>query len=97
MPATLDGVDRLDDLIEKARHHKMSAKEVYEQRVSFIWGMQKLSEPGYTVEEIKAMLAERGYVDPDLCTQKGSDKMCDDPECPVWKGKLIQIDRGERW
>lgn len=75
----------LQDLLDKARHRKMSPKEHYEQKVSFIWGMQKLSEPGFSVEQIKAALAEQGVLDPDLCTNKAGGAVCDDPNCPLWK------------
>lgn len=53
--------------IEKARTHVMTAQERYEQMVSFIWGMQKLSRPGYSHEQIKVMLAAHGVTDPKEC------------------------------
>lgn len=76
----------LEELLELARHYKMTPKERYDQRVSFIYGMQKLSEPGYTVEQIKAALAEQGVLDPALCTdQNNGDILCRDPNCPLWR------------
>lgn len=53
----------LSALLENARKHKMSPKEVYEQRVSWIYG-QLNPDTGLTKEQIKARLAEEGIVDP---------------------------------
>lgn len=50
-------------LLENARRHKMSPKEAYEQRVSWIFG-QFNPDTGVTKEQIRARLAEEGIVDP---------------------------------
>lgn len=54
----------LREALDKAKLHVMTPKERYEQMVSFIYGMQRLSEPGLSIEEIKAMLAKGGTVEP---------------------------------
>lgn len=36
---------RLLELIERARHHKMTPEEVFEQRVSFVYGQQDHDNP----------------------------------------------------
>lgn len=48
--------ERLRELIEKARHHKMTPEEKFEQRVSFVYGQQDHDKPGLTKDEIRQML-----------------------------------------
>jgi hypothetical protein len=56
--------DRLiADLIATHLPRKMTAKEAYDQRVSFIYG-QLPEESTTTIEQIKEHLAEQGMVDP---------------------------------
>lgn len=59
-----DMSDTTKALLEKARKHVMTAKESYEQRVSFIWGQMKPESP-VTREEIKQYLATVGIHDPE--------------------------------
>ena len=54
----------LAEALERARTHVMTPKEAYEQKVSWIYGMQKLSTPGMTIEQIKEHLARQGVFDP---------------------------------
>jgi len=63
-PSPFSSDPKLNELVEKARHHKMTPKEIYEQKVSWIYGMQDLDKPGMSIEEIKAHLAKQGIVDP---------------------------------
>lgn len=54
--------DRLRDLIERARHHKMTPEEKFEQRVSFVYGQQSHRGPQRTKDEIRRHLIEiHGY------------------------------------
>lgn len=58
--------ESLDDLLAKARLHKMTPKEIYEQKVSWLMGMSgKLSDPMPTREQVVKALAEMGIVDPE--------------------------------
>lgn len=50
----------LEAAIKKARHHKMSAREKFEQRVSFVYGQQDHDKPGKSKDEIRQMLADSG-------------------------------------
>ena len=46
-------------LIERARHHKMTPEEKFEQRVSFVYGMQDFGNPKpRTKDEIRAHMIE---------------------------------------
>ena len=55
----------LDVALEIARLHKMTPKEIYEQRISWIQGAGKLSDPMPTREYVVRLLAEHGIVDPE--------------------------------
>lgn len=61
----------LQALLDKAKGHVMTPKEQYEQMISFVYGMQKLSAPGLTHDEIKAMLELHGVYDPDKLVAHG--------------------------
>lgn len=50
----------LQALLDKARSHVMTPEEIFEQKVSFIWGMQSMSSPGYSQEQIREMLIADG-------------------------------------
>lgn len=53
--------------IEKARHYVMTPKDVYEQRLSWIWGeinMNRSDDDLVSKDQIKALLAKQGIVDP---------------------------------
>lgn len=50
----------LEAAIERARHYKMSPRERFEQKVSFVYGMQDFDAPGRSKDEIRRMLAEHG-------------------------------------
>jgi len=47
----------LDALIERARHHKMTPQEVFEQRVSWVWGMLDKDDKR-TKDDIRAALVD---------------------------------------
>jgi len=50
--------EELDRLIERARNHKMTPHERFEQRVSFVYGQQDWSSPHQrTKDEIRQHLA----------------------------------------
>jgi len=51
-------------MLEKAKLHKITPKEAYEQKVSFVYGQLMDCNPSITKEEIKRHLAEMGCVDP---------------------------------
>ena len=46
-------------LIERARHYKMTPEDYREQRVSFVYG-QMGHKSGWTKDQVRAFLAERG-------------------------------------
>lgn len=50
------GGSPLADLIERARNHVMTPEEVFEQRVSFVYGMQDFDGPTRSKDEIRAAL-----------------------------------------
>lgn len=52
-------------LIDQAMSHQITPKEAYEQRVSFVYGNLN-PKSRITREKVKKVLAEQGYVDPDL-------------------------------
>lgn len=58
------GRETLAALIEKARNHVMTPLEIYEQRVSWIYG-QLGPESEVTREEIEHNLASMGYARPE--------------------------------
>jgi hypothetical protein len=46
-------------LIERARHYKMTPEEVFEQRVSFVYGMQDFDDPNpRTKDQIREHLIQ---------------------------------------
>ena len=47
---------KLVELLEKAKSHVMTPEEVFEQRVSFIYGMQDFDGPEITKEQIRRVL-----------------------------------------
>jgi hypothetical protein len=50
-------------LIKNSRHHKMTPEDVFEQRVSFVFGQQDFDNPSSrTKDEIRVMLKELGGV-----------------------------------
>lgn len=52
-------------LLEQARDHVMTPKEMYEQRVSWIIGQTDVNR-----EEAVEALAKQGMIDPEISTQK---------------------------
>jgi hypothetical protein len=59
------------DMLESARHHVMTPKEIYDQKVSWITGMSgKLADPMPTREQVVKALEVMGIVDPSLCIHK---------------------------
>lgn len=54
----------LRDLMATALTYRMTPKEEYEQRVSFVWGMLPLRSR-VTIDEVRCHLAEMGIHDPD--------------------------------
>jgi hypothetical protein len=64
----------LDVKLEIARLHKMTPKEIYEQKISWIRGMSgKLLDPMPTREEVVKRLAEFGIFDPEAQRQSGDE------------------------
>lgn len=60
----------LQTLLEKARTHVMTPKEIYEQKVSWLIGMTgKLSDPMPTREQVVKALEVMGIVDPEPTSQ----------------------------
>lgn len=60
----------LEALIERARHHKMTPQERFEQRVSFIHGMQDYDSPtALSKDEVRECL-----LDPDSFWEKRKAK-----------------------
>ena len=50
----------LTALIERARQHKMTPQEVFDQRVSFVWGQMR---GDVTKEWVRARLSGEGWDD----------------------------------
>lgn len=61
--------EELRQLLEKAAKHIMTPKEIYEQKVSWIYGQLIDVQPEITKEEIKDQLKKLGVVDPDTIPQ----------------------------
>ena len=49
----------LEALIEKARHHVMTPAEIWDQRVSFVYGQMMDCVPEITREQVKARITEQ--------------------------------------
>lgn len=74
---------RLTQLLEQARHHKMTPKEQYEQKVSWLMGMSgKLADPMPSRVQIVNALAEMGVYDPDVLARP----ICENCGCRVPDG-----------
>lgn len=53
---------KLEALIERARNHRMTPAERFEQRVSFVFGQQDYDSPcQMTKDEIREHLRSLGY------------------------------------
>jgi hypothetical protein len=48
----------LEALIEKARHHVMTPAEIWDQRVSFVYGQMMDCAPEITREQVEARVTE---------------------------------------
>jgi len=66
----------LEALIERARNHKMTPNEKFEQRVSFVYGQQDWSSGNArSKEEIRqAIIGIYGYPSPPPKDIQGDDK-----------------------
>lgn len=60
-------------LLAKARTHVMTPKEIYEQKVSWIFGMLPFDSKT-TEAEVREHLAEMGVVDPEPSPDKGAER-----------------------
>ena len=49
----------LDELLEKAKHHVMTPREIWMQRVSFVFGQMMDCNPNITREQIEARAVEQ--------------------------------------
>lgn len=75
----------LEAALERARHHVMTPQELFEQRVSFVYGQQDYDSPNpRTKDEIRQMLAEMyGRPAPSGCVcPPGSEATCKGGLCP---------------
>ena len=59
----------LQAALARARLHRMTPKEAYEQKVSWLMGMSgKLTDPMPSREQIVKALEAMGIIDPDSCS-----------------------------
>ena len=50
--------EELDDLLKKAAEHKMTPREIWDQRISFVYGQLMDCAPQVTREEVEARVIE---------------------------------------
>ena len=50
--------EKLRKALERARNHKMTPEEVFEQRVSFVYGQQDHDKPLRSKDEIRQQMIE---------------------------------------